>query len=860
MVMEFGTPTRRRRNKEKVKSSPIQDLITNSSPVKFLRSRKGRGASFFAWILLISFSSAFRVLWQSATFTRNLTSIEDQFYGLEILAAKKSNRNRDKRVRPRIGMQFDVLPITAAEESQPTIPSTFASLQVQIPDDLHKIKSLCGKLHGEQSRVLISGVLTHPFGTELALFLSNECGVKKIHAISEHAMDTDSYNRLSFLLKRLPDVEIHLSEATNSGPNSDTISSLFSALVPTHVVHLEALSFLSPEIQVNPTMTSIRNSLNKIERLCEAMTKQSTLGMPAPELIYLTSSSSSTVDEENHQHISYAIQHIIPMLMKTYTAKYNTRVAQLHLPTIFGPMEQSRTILDAALNVNATKPSTPSTLIHITEAVFLTVSCMTRTKHAPTDESRISIPSFQAARSHTQSLDAVVSTLYSLSKGKSTTRNARRIEAYLQMLSWYHKDAHPFTTSNMTNSQTQQALQHTNKLLPQAGAQTNNSLIGVSQLERRTFNLFPCASECATTHTQCLSSNIDESLNILAKNITYDCRYVVYMTDFSEGLQDLPLLRNTTDQNVMWPSDTVCQVAFVSSHSKLVRHLMSGEQGVQQGEEKPSLEEWNGQLSHKRWKLLWPSQQSNDHLVEGDYIMPKIAPGSFMSHNVTKALYLEPNHIEALPSLPVLWFLMSKQLDQRKIPGRDKIVRRSGTSVESTVHIPGIPAKHVALFSHWFANQGQGTAGAMAKDILDQKGIGWERSWPMQQLSFYDYVMRDFGLKLPDTFLVVHNVQSDRSRRLRCEWYEEQLFWSTNDAGGENRSRGLEDLTLAFVLARWRAKGRLIPAEESWGERMLTDEEFKDKKENEDTGSKSTSQYFVKMHRPMAVRRKYKVS
>jgi hypothetical protein len=198
-------------------------------------------------------------------------------------------------------------------------------------------------------------------------------------------------------------------------------------------------------------------------------------------------------------------------------------------------------------------------------------------------------------------------------------------------------------------------------------------------------------------------------------------------------------------------------------------------------------------------------------------------------------------------------------LDQRKIPGRDKIVRRSGTSVESTVHIPGIPAKHVALFSHWFASQGHGTAGAMAKDTLDQKGIGWERSWPTQQLSFYDYVMRDYGLKVPDTFLVVHNVQSDRSRRLRCEWYEEQLFWSTNsDDGEEHRSRDLEDLTLAFVLARWRAEDRLIPADESWGERMLTDDELKDTKE--DDSSSRSSQYFVKMHRPMAVRRKYKAS
>ena len=235
--------------------------------------------------------------------------------------------------------------------------------------------------------------------------------------------------------------------------------------------------------------------------------------------------------------------------------------------------------------------------------------------------------------------------------------------------------------------------------------------------------------------------------------------------------------------------------------------------------------------------------------------MPKIAPGSFMSHNVTKAVYLEPENIQMLPSLPILWFLMSKQLDQRKIPGRDKIVRRSGTSVENTVHIPGVPAKHVALFSHWFASQEYSTAGSIAKDLLDQKGIGWERSWPHQQMSFYDYAMRDYEFLVPDTFLLVHNVQSDRSRRLRCEWYQEQLFWA-GDNPEEHRNRDLEDIALAFVLGQWRAEGRLIPSEETWGERMMTDDEMKGRKEDDSM----SSQYFVKMHRPMSVRRHFEPS
>jgi len=151
----------------------------------------------------------------------------------------------------------------------------------------------------------------------------------------------------------------------------------------------------------------------------------------------------------------------------------------------------------------------------------------------------------------------------------------------------------------------------------------------------------------------------------------------------------------------------------------------------------------------------------------------------------------------------------------------------------------------------------------MAKELLEQKGIGWERSWPIRQMSFLDHARRDFDLLLPDTFLLVHNVRSERSRRLRCEWYEEQLFWNTGGDGRRDepgsRGRDLEDITLAFVLAGWRKEGKLLPADDAaWGERMLTTDELQEKEREDDTGS---SRYFVKMHPSMpSIRRRYKAS
>ena len=211
--------------------------------------------------------------------------------------------------------------------------------------------------------------------------------------------------------------------------------------------------------------------------------------------------------------------------------------------------------------------------------------------------------------------------------------------------------------------------------------------------------------------------------------------------------------------------------------------------------------------------------------------------------------------MDSLPPLQVIWFLLNKSLDAKSQKARTTRVMRSGTSIGKSVGLPPTPARHVALFAHNYGishvDLEERQAGAIARFVLEQKGQGPERDWPRRQLEFYDHALEMYPFRLVDTFLVIHNLQSNRSRRLRCEWYEEQLFWSHED----DRNRDLEDLSLAFVLAKWRKQQRLIPLDDTWGERIV--DPTKGDVVDPDPYGPSPSQYFVKLHNPMKARKRY---
>lgn len=65
---------------------------------------------------------------------------------------------------------------------------------------------------GGTRRILISGILSHPLGAELALALAGRCRVRHILGLSEHAPTVQESRRLEFLLHRVADLDVVVTE------------------------------------------------------------------------------------------------------------------------------------------------------------------------------------------------------------------------------------------------------------------------------------------------------------------------------------------------------------------------------------------------------------------------------------------------------------------------------------------------------------------------------------------------------------------------------------------------------------------------------------------------------------------------
>ena len=128
---------------------------------------------------------------------------------------------------------------------------------------------------------------------------------------------------------------------------------------------------------------------------------------------------------------------------------------------------------------------------------------------------------------------------------------------------------------------------------------------------------------------------------------------------------------------------------------------------------------------------------------------------------------------------------------------------------------------------------------------------------------------KEEGLKfqLVDTPLIIYMVHNTRGRQFRCEWYEEQLFWSNEE------NRYLEGLSLSYVLHRWRRRGRLFrnTFDSKWGEMMLLGDNGKElaqsnvefmklvnkERDREEFVPPLDPQHYVKIHTPLIARKFY---
>jgi hypothetical protein len=839
---------------------------------------------------------------------------------------------------------------------------TSASSQVvlSLPHDLRSSsssssssKSICGvDLHDHThansrfpifstSRILISGILSHPLGIELALMLAQTCGVQSIVGLADDTNTNTNTNtpqqdeiqpRLAYLLQTLPDIQIHRIPAPLT---QDRLKEVFAppSGTFTHIVHLDTTLLLPfPSSASNnivaredtdtetytPPIFGMRHNIHTLEQIFEAVVtsrnrnpyrshSNSTNSSEEPHLVYVTTAAASTSLEQHHHTVDsrllqQATNSMFHVLAPTFRSLYRVHAAHLKLPYVYGPFQDGAAWMTNALLLvgnggggggaaapNGTtqpdalsqnddkqqyKPQHKHTpWIHVTDAIQAIATSLSTgipNQPEPVDvDAHLIVPKNRTTT--LAKLERAMEELHGVGVGNGTGREKER--DYLQfMLAWNYKKVHPFGShSSMTlstgNRFTNAAINFTNSHL------SHEQINGISSLQRRQNNLFPCLSECSSPLSPCQTHSAFDSVVPVSQKATFNCRFALYMVDFSRTLVELPQVKDTAEGREPvgpWPKNTLCQIAFVAGKSTLVTQLVEKEKNSEPSKKKKHTADFNGQLVHNGWTLVWVEHDDADTLSEADYMMPKVAPGGLFSTNITRAFYLEPKSYESLPPLPMIWYLMAKQLDVKsKTNVKQKITRGR------KVYIPFLPSRRVALFIHLLVLpdyfEFNSSFDTLTRYILSQKGLTSDRPWPRRQLEFYSHVFGMTHGKFPfewvDTSLIIHNLEAKKSRLLRCEWYEEHLFWSdrndNKDRGSHrNPNRNLEDLSLAYIIGKWRNGGKLVDEEETrkWGERVLEPGDLLEEQEQQaqlGPDYRAPSQYFLRLSKPMKVRTKF---
>jgi hypothetical protein len=815
--------------------------------------------------------------------------------------AKRNRRRRTTPLRILEGSKFsfsspisvlDYSKNTASDVTYPSFPTT----------DYVAGDDICGhskkNAYNTSDRIIISGIFSHPVAAEMALTLAERCGVRHIVGLSDHLLNTEESSRLEFLFRRIPGLELKVGK----GPLGDRATQeLFESFLPSHVFYFQSESFKISTISDDDDEESVfvtHSGTDQIEQICNTIVKiqsKSEEIEAATSLLYMASSLPQTNDSDKNDMSVTIISKSNQILLDTYRIQYQLDVKVLNLPIIFGPFKEGALWLlsdefipianENQYNDNASSNLTTTTSFNMTQPIISITDAIRsilvagKWGHVPDCES---IPILAAAKSQTTTLLNLSKTLLPLLTTSSIPNTKKKAldTSLLPIISWNYKTAMPyrdpaeFDTSPIENDKI--ATLGLNNTRHHLIEDENVENAGFSQLERRQHNIFPCVSVCSS-FVKCRSSIWDPILSI-AKSATEGCQFLLYAADFSPTLDELPVIRESSN-NAQWPRDSFCQLAFVSSNSTIVKNAIQKEierNGDEASKDK-TVERWNGQVSSNGWTLVWVDKDE-ESISEADFMIPKINPESILNPSVQFVFYIEPHHYESLPPLQIMWFLMGKQLSAAAQRKNDK----SYTNKEWL-----IPGRQIAFFTHTYNESDiehldptkPDYISKAAKFILEQNGksnlaqedasqkFNTTRQSEAYTSSLIWQKEEGFKFELVDTPLMIYSVHNIRGRQFRCEWYEEQLFWSNED------NRNLEGLSLSYVLHRWRRRGRLLrnTFDDKWGEMMLLRDngeelspstvQFK-KLADKEEGRKevlppSDTQHYVKIHNPLAVRKFY---
>lgn len=280
--------------------------------------------------------------------------------------------------------------------------------------------------------------------------------------------------------------------------------------------------------------------------------------------------------------------------------------------------------------------------------------------------------------------------------------------------------------------------------------------------------VYPCVSECSHEN-QCTTSYYDDVL-ILSRSLTSHCEAVLYTVALDEGLTAISsanMAVSPDDDSHM--KDKVCNIAFVSETSPLVRRLKQVQGYNAASTLFNTIYQFFGKSDEQKIKLLqhgfWtlvpvpkPAiSTGGDHVLK---LLPKLSPGLFFGGMTRRAIYCDPNVIfTSIPSL----------LNEAKMQP----------------YLEGVHGATTLLIGHDRADKSPSWK-------MDNHESVQNAAYRMIQIGVVEEITSQPSL---DSSWMIHTLQNEDSRLFRCDIFGEIIQWDvTTDKSAIEFIVGLHDM------------------------------------------------------------------
>jgi nucleoside-diphosphate-sugar epimerase len=367
----------------------------------------------------------------------------------------------------------------------------------------------------------------------------------------------------------------------------------------------------------------------------------------------------------------------------------------------------------------------------------------------------------------------------------------------------------------------------------------------------------PCLSEC-NIRNQCIPSIFD-GVHALMKSVSEGCDIVLYTQALGRDVKDLQLQGEYMDEQKIDKNDKlICNFAFVPRDSELVTMVNSRIPAAQlakfgikaqaspmdedAAQRDTRLEKLNGRLLYRGWILIWVPD-ALEPLNVTDNSLLKLSPGRLFSSDVKRALFVEEN-FSVSPNIEDVQFLvgeMNRPSFGKRTIKKDDMVRNpvSGKEIKKQVkfRLPAEPPRRAAILfaplrypsklldgkhKKGFDPDKKLSVNDASKFMRYEIDLDPDDKEPIEirrQREFYEripsYINRNelrasmepwyrYSLRhWVRTRWVIHDMELEESRLLRCEWYQEHVQWGTD----------IDQLSFAHVMAKRELERRIAHGE-----------------------------------------------